>query len=172
MLIETKRLLLRPLEASDAPGMFALDSNPAVHEFLGKKPIQTIEQVQTNIAAVQEQYVRHGIGRWAIIDKATNDFIGWSGLKYEPNVRPFAYYDLGYRLREEYWGRGIATESAIPFLQYGFEELGLDVLHAGADVQNSASNRVLQKLGFRLVETFEYDGQPHYWYELTKADWL
>lgn len=171
MLIETERLILRRLEASDALGMFALDSNPAVHKFLGNNPIKTLEQAQAIITTIQDQYDQYGIGRWAVIDKATHDFIGWSGLKYEQSVRPFAYYDLGYRLRQEYWGQGIATESALAALCYGFEQLNLDTIHAGADVQHTASNHVLQKVGFNCIETFEYDDAPHYWYELTKTEW-
>ena len=53
------------------------------------------------ISFIRAQYVKNGIGRWAIIDKNTEDFIGWTGLKYEQNLRKeFNYYDLGYRLKK------------------------------------------------------------------------
>ena len=170
--VETDRLILRDLEPTDAPDIFALDSNPNVHEFLGKKPIQTLAQAEAIIDLVCSQYQTHGIGRWAMIEKATNNFIGWTGLKYEQNIRPnLAYYDLGYRLREKYWGCGFATESAIASLRYGFEQLQLSTINAAADVQHVVSNHILQKVGLKQVDVFEYVGLPHYWYELTQVEW-
>ena len=124
--IETERLIIRDLEAFDAKGIFELDSNPKVHEFLGKNPIKTIEEAEGVINGIRQHYKENGIGRWAIVDKKTNDFIGWTGLKNEQNLREnFSYYDLGFRLRNKYWGKGIATEAAIACLNYGFDTLNL-----------------------------------------------
>jgi len=107
----------------------------------------------------------------AIIDKKTNDFIGWSGLKFEQELRKFDYYDLGYRLRKEYWGKGIATEASIKSLRYGFKDRNLEKIGAGADIDNIASNRVLQKVGFKVFDTFDFEGLPHNFYEMTKSEW-
>ncbi|MCW5518764.1 GNAT family N-acetyltransferase [Aureitalea sp. L0-47] len=170
--IETDRLILRDMEEYDVEGIFALDSDPDVHEYLGKNPITTMEQAKEVIDYVQNQYKQHGIGRWAVIDKKTNDFIGWSGLKFETTVREFDYYDLGYRFRKKYWGKGIATETAIASLQYGFDKLELDEISGAADVDNIASNKILQKVGLRYVETFEFEGIPHHWYTLKRSEWL
>lgn len=78
---ETERLLLREFLATDAPGMFALDSDPIVHRYLGNKPAQTIGQSHETIAFIRKHYVENGIGRWAVVEKSTNQFIGWAGLK-------------------------------------------------------------------------------------------
>ena len=122
---------------------------------------------------VRNQYDRYGIGRWAVIDKATQDFVGWSGLKFETTVRDdMDYYDLGYRLRRKYWGQGIATETSLAALKYGFETLELEEIFAGAHVDNIGSNKVLQKVGLRLIEVFEFDGDDHNWYGISKSDWL
>lgn len=170
--IETERFILRDLEESDAEGMFQLDSDPDVHEFLGKKPIKTLEEARQTIDFVRKQYVKNGIGRWAIIDKKTGDFIGWTGLKYEENLRQeFNYYDLGYRLRKKYWGRGIATETALTSLAYGFEKLDLQEIGAAADVDHLISNHILQKVGLRFFDTFHYDGALHNWYKMEQAEW-
>lgn len=53
------------------------------------------------IEYVRGQYEKNGIGHWAVVDKNTNDLIGWSGLKYVVGLREFHYYALGYRLRKE-----------------------------------------------------------------------
>ncbi|MBT8275171.1 MAG: GNAT family N-acetyltransferase [Bacteroidia bacterium] len=171
--IETDRLILRDMEEYDVEGIFALDSDPDVHEYLGKNPITTMKQAREVIDYVRNQYKKHGIGRWAVIDKKTNDFIGWSGLKFETTVREeFDYYDLGYRFRKKYWGKGIATETAIASLKYGFEKLKLDEISGAADVDNLASNKILQKVGLKYVETFNYEGIPHHWYTLKRSEWL
>ena len=171
--IETERLIIRDIEEYDVEGIFKLDSDPDVHEFLGKQPITTIEQAREVIDYIRNQYIKNGIGRWAVIDKETGDFIGWSGLKYEDGVREeFNYYDLGYRFRKEYWGKGIATETAIESLKYGFEILNLKEIGAAADVHHAASNKVLKKAGLKFIEIFDFEGDPHNFYNLRKSEWL
>ncbi len=171
--IETERLIIRDLEEFDAKGIFDLDSNPEVHEYLGKRPIKTIKEAEEVIIFIRKQYVENGIGRWAIIDRKTNDFIGWAGLKYEQELREnFSYYDLGYRLRKKYWGKGIATETAIESLNHGFNKLDLKEICAAADVNNLASNKILRKIGLRFIETFEFDGVSHNWYKINKLEWM
>ena len=170
--IETKRLIIRDLEEYDAQGVYELDSDPEVHEFLGKKPIKTIKEAKQAIDFIRAQYVKNGIGRWAIVDKKTEDFIGWTGLKYEQGLRKeFSYYDLGYRLRKKYWGNGIATETAIESMKYGFEKLNLKEIGAAADVNHLASNKIINKIGLKFIETFDYDGITHNWYNISKTEW-
>ncbi|WP_298316063.1 GNAT family N-acetyltransferase [uncultured Aquimarina sp.] len=171
--IETERLILRDLEGYDAQGIFELDSDPDVHEYLGKKPIKTIEEAKQVIDFIRNQYIENGIGRWAIIDKKTGDFIGWTGLKYEQRLREnFNYYDLGYRLQKKYWGKGIATETAIESLRYGFEKFDLKEIGAAAEVNHQASNKILKKIGLKFIETFDYKGVVHNWYNIKKSEWL
>ena len=169
---ETPRFLLREIVEADAEGMFLLDSDAEVHKYLGNHPIQSLDEAQDIITYIRNQYQENGIGRWAVIDKQDDTFIGWSGLKYETVVRPGQpYYDLGYRFRREYWGKGVATETALASLAYGFEIMQLSQICAGAHVENIGSNRVLQKVGMLQKEPFIYDGEPHNWYTLDKQDW-
>jgi len=63
---------------------------------LGNRPMTTKSEATDTITNILKQYERYGIGRLAISLKATEEFVGWSGLKYECNVRKeFNYYDLG-----------------------------------------------------------------------------
>jgi len=170
--IETERLIIRDLEEFDAKGIFDLDSDAEVHEYLGRKPIKTINEAEEIINYIRNQYVENGIGRWAIIDKKTMDFVGWTGLKYEEKVREnYNYYDLGYRLRKKYWGKGIASETAIESLNYGFNKLDLNEICAAADINNIASNKILKKIGLRFIETFKFDETLHNWYKINKSEW-
>lgn len=170
--VETDRLLLRDIEYSDIESIFALDSDPEVHRYLGNQPIKTLAQAEASIDYIRQQYEDNGIGRWAVIDKVTNEFMGWSGLKYETVLREeFNYYDLGYRLRREYWGRGVATESALASLRYGFTQMQLDEICAAADIENLASNHILQKVGLQWTERFTFEGTACHFYRLPKTLW-
>ena len=123
--IETERLILRELLATDDEGMFELDSNPEVHKYLGNKPVTKIEECRETIQVVQKQYIENGIGRFAMIEKSTENFVGWSGIKFikEPVNNHIIFYEVGYRLIPKYWGKGYATESTISSLNFAFEKL-------------------------------------------------
>ena len=166
--IETERLFLREILPSDKEGMFEMDSDPAVHKFLGNRPLKTIDEAKQLIASIRSQYVQNGIGRWAVIEKETESFIGWCGLKLitEKINNHTQYYDMGYRLVKRYWGKGFASESAKATLKYGFKKLQLKTIYGIADVKNSSSRKVLEKTGFQCMGTFDYMGVPHYWFEV------
>jgi ribosomal-protein-alanine N-acetyltransferase len=169
---QTKRFNIRDIEEYDLDGMFDLDSNPNVHKFLGNSPIKTLEEAKDMINKIKAQYQKFGIGRWAIADKKSNEFIGWTGFKREEKLRPDrVYIDLGYRLREKFWGKGIATETALACLNYGFETLNYEEIFACADINHKASNRILQKIGLNYIEDFEFEGLFLHWYGLKEAEW-
>ena len=169
-IIETKRLILRELKISDDTGMFELDSDVDVHKYLGNKPVKSIEESRKIIETIQQQYTENGIGRWATIEKSTNQFIGWAGLKLitEPINNHVNYYDLGYRLIKKYWGLGFATEAAKASLEYGFNTLGQDMIYGMADIQHSASIHILQKVGLKPIENFWHVGIHHVWLKADK----
>jgi len=170
IILETERLILREILATDVEGFYELDSDPEVHRYLGNQPITDKSQVVEIINSVRQQYVDFGIGRWAIIDKKTNDFIGWTGLKFVTTLtnNHINFYDIGYRLKSKYWGQDIATESAIASLAYAFNNLNLEVVYASANVENIASNSILEKLGLSFIETYYYEGIKCNWYKIDK----
>ncbi len=174
--IETDRLILREMVPTDVDGMFELDSDPLVHKYLGNNPVTSKEQVMKYINFIREQYEKRGIGRFAAIEKASGDFIGWSGIKLNTGEKETLngndhFYDIGYRFIPRYWGKGYATESSIATLKYGFEELGIETMCGAAEVENIASNKVLQKIGLKFINEFTYDDIKCYWYELNREDY-
>lgn len=161
---------MRDLLPTDDEGMFRLDSDPEVHKYVGRKPVQTIDQSREVIEFVRAQYDSNGIGRWAIIEKETGAFIGWSGLKLittEINGHN-NYLDLGYRFIKDYWGRGYATETALRSVQYAWDELKATELYGMAHVDNAGSRNVLMKCGMQEKNPIDYEGNPYIWYELKK----
>lgn len=169
----TDRLLLRPLEATDADGMFALDSDPAVHRYLsgiGGPQAASLADSAATIRFVRAQYAAHGLGRWAVLLRATGEFMGWAGLKLVagPVNGQCDFYDLGYRFITRYWGQGYGYEAAQAWLAYGFDVLKLPRICAYADVQNAGSRRILEKIGLAAGSEFVENGTPCVWYEATK----
>lgn len=165
---------MRDLLLTDDEGMFELDSDPEVHLYLGSDPLTKIEQSRDVIAIIRQQYIDNGIGRWAVIEKATGNFIGWSGLKLikEPINNRIGHLDLGYRFIPKYWGKGYASETARASLEYGFNEMKQDAIYAIANIHNIKSRNVLEKCGLKFVEQFDWEGIPHDWFEISKEDWV
>ncbi|MEZ4874585.1 MAG: GNAT family N-acetyltransferase [Flavobacteriaceae bacterium] len=172
--IETPRLILRELLPTDVEGLFALDSNPNVHRYLGNNPISQIEEAAKTIALVRKQYEDFGIGRWAVVEKASESFVGWAGFKFntEPIFGHSHFVDLGYRLREEFWGKGYAYESAVASMDYAVQHLDFDPICAMAMATNEASIKILnKKLGMQKLGTFDGHGASCYFFEITQAEW-
>lgn len=168
---ETERLIIREIHLTDVDGLFELDADPEVHRYLGNKTVTGKDQVVTLINAIRQQYIDNGIGRWAIIDRKTTEFIGWTGLKFVTEIinNHKNYYDLGYRLIRRYWGQGIATETAYVSLQYAFDKIYANEVYAMADCENAGSNRILRKVGLRHIETFDHEGIEYNWYRIDKT---
>jgi ribosomal-protein-alanine N-acetyltransferase len=160
--IKTPHLLIREVLPTDDLGMLELDTDPEVHKYVGKNPITTIEQARETIAFVRQQYIDLGIGRWAVINRADNDFLGWAGFKLitEPTNNHINHYDFGYRFIRRCWNQGIGTEASIACLNYGIKELHLKNIYAMTDPENTASRHLLEKLGFKFIELFQFETNP------------
>jgi len=170
LIFETERLLLRPLEMSDAQDLFELNKNPNVHKYLWQKPEQVIDESINVIEYVQRQYKENNIGRFATILKETGEFIGWTGIKYindhveNGNTN---FYDYGYRLAEKFWNKGYATEATQFWLDYGFNQMKIEVMNAYTHSENGASNHILQKAGMNFMEDYlDKDGVLWKWWQL------
>ncbi len=168
LILETDRLILREFQLSDAEAFFAMDSNPNVHKYLWNKPVQKIEETLEIIASVKKQYIDNGIGRFAMISKETNEFIGWAGLKFNTEVvnNKVNFYDIGYRLDEKFWGKGYASEATFAWLKHAFKTMKIQTMQAAAHTDNKASNRILQKIGMQMTEQYLEDGISWNWYQL------
>jgi RimJ/RimL family protein N-acetyltransferase len=82
----------------------------------------------------------------AITFRSSGDLVGAVGLEIS---KEHARAELGYWIGKEFWGRGLATEAARAIINYGFESLGLNRIHAQHQTRNPASGRVMAKLGMR-----------------------
>ena len=167
---QTNRLILRPLEISDAQAMFDMNKNPEVHKYLWQTPEKNIGESIKVIKYVQEQYKENKIGRFATILKETNEFIGWTGIKFVNDQTENGntnFYDYGYRLDEKFWNKGYATEASIAWLDYGFNQMKIEKMNAYTHFENGASNHILQKVGFNFIEDYlDKNEIPWKWWQM------
>lgn len=172
-ILETERLIIRPITLDDLQGFYEMDSQPEVHTYLKKEPATAIEDTKLVIEDLLNQYQQHGTARVAVVEKSTNQFIGWTGFKFmdeETNGKIY-FLDFGYRFRKETWGKGYATEAALACMDFYHQHLSHFQLHAMTDIDNKASRNVLEKAGFKVTDTFHLTvwGIDCYWYDLAST---
>ncbi|MGT2911984.1 GNAT family N-acetyltransferase [Streptococcus cameli] len=149
-IIETERLLLRPVTLEDAKAMFSYASDE--ENVRWTFPVnQTLEDTKNNIAQI---YLANPLGRWGIEIKETGQFIGTLDMHHLTEATKRA--EIGYTLDKRFWNMGIMTEATQTFVQLFFEEWKMNCLIARHDKENSASGRVMQKIGMLLSHTEPY----------------
>ncbi|WP_327189466.1 GNAT family N-acetyltransferase [Streptomyces xinghaiensis] len=179
--LETERLVLRRFGEGDEDHLVALDADPGVMRFLtGGAPTPRHVIREETLPRMLRLDAEHGgrLGYWAAEEKAAGRrFVGWFELR--PVDGGGRECELGYRLRQDVWGRGYATEGARALVRKAFTELGVERLFAETMAVNQGSRRVMEKAGLVYVRTFhqewpEYiDGAEHgeVRYELGRAEW-
>lgn len=155
---------MRKLTTDDAFDFYNLNLDKEVLKFTGDKPFENLH-ASVEFLSNYDQYERYGVGRLAVIDKATTKFIGWCGLKYSQDKNE---YDIGFRFQRNYWNKGFATETAKKCLDFGFSQLGIDKIVGRAMKENIGSIKVLEKIGMKFKENFDFEGQVGVIYELSK----
>jgi [ribosomal protein S5]-alanine N-acetyltransferase len=152
--LETERTILRRLTSDDAEDFYALNLDLEVLKYTGDFPFESVE-ASKDFLSKYDQYEKYGVGRLAVIVKSTSKFIGWCGIKYNPDKDE---YDIGFRFFKDYWNKGFATETAKRCLDFGFNELGINRIVGRAMKDNLTSIKVLEKIGMRFKGTFDFDG--------------
>ena len=144
--LETDRLRLRWFTLEDLEAFNALGSHPEVIRYVGNQPFASLEVARdVLVAAPLKDYATYGYGRFACVLKQTGEVVGFCGPKFLPDTQDV---DLGYRFLPNFWGKGLATESARAVIGYARDQLGLPRLVGWVHPDNVASARVLTKLGF------------------------
>jgi len=164
IVLETPRFYLRKFLLSDAPLFFLLNEDDEVIQYTGDPPFES-EAEALIFLQNYDPYTTFGMGRWAVIDRETGEYMGWCGLKFHPETEEV---DVGYRLFRKHWGKGIATETAVACIRYGFEYLGLQRIIARVHPDNSASVRVLEKCGMKRIGTTFCVTPDAYLYEIVQ----
>ncbi|MDN8592673.1 GNAT family protein [Paenibacillus sp. 11B] len=146
--LETERLLLRPITYADLDEMYRYCAVPAVSEYTTWDAHQSKEDTKVFIDFIMSQYEADKLGPWGIEDKQTKKLIG--SCNYLGCDSNSMRVELGYVLSNEYWGRGIMTEVVSRIIQFGFEDIGLERIQAKCLVGNIGSAKVMEKAGMKF----------------------
>lgn len=146
---ETKRLIFRKLELTDAEDLYRIYSNPETMRFMGKGSDSAEEERRNIQKHIENYYGNYGFGLWATILKENNRLIGRCGLLYQ-EMEGVKDLELAYLLDCDYWGQGFATEAARAIVNIGFEKFDFSRIVAVINPQNAASIRVAEKVGLRF----------------------
>ncbi|SCY40456.1 Protein N-acetyltransferase, RimJ/RimL family [Nonlabens sp. Hel1_33_55] len=167
---ETDRLFLRPFELSDAALFYQMNADEEVMRYTGDIPFNSIKAAEEFITDYIDnpggQIQKYQMGRLAVIEKSSNEFLGFCGIKTHEATQ---ITDIGYRLLRSHWGKGNATEACQEMLKFAFESHNKNQIIAHVHEQNIGSQRVAEKLGFSMDHRFLWDGiLPGRYYKLTR----
>ena len=167
IVLETERLLFRDHSPEDLAPFCALEADPEVRRFVGGKP-RTREEAEHRF---RNRFLRPASDRlrlWATVFKPDGRYIGYCGVyPHFGEAGPISGEgSLGFTLARAYWGRGLATEAARAFVDFGLNELRLSRIVASVEAGNAASIRVIEKLGFTLWRLEKIDRRSLYHFEI------
>jgi ribosomal-protein-alanine N-acetyltransferase len=143
--LETERLVLRPLSPDDLPAMHLIFNDPEVGRHLFDGELVPFKTTISVLEASDRDFSERDVGLFGVrLRGADYDLVGLCGLRWEEGIGEM---EIMYCLLPQLWGRGLTTEAALATLRFAFEEAGLWCVMGGADKPNVASLRVIEKLG-------------------------
>ena len=147
--LESDRLILRGMRVSDAEDMYAYAKRPSVTEYLTWDPHGSVEETREYLTYIGQRYRTGDFYDWSVVDKESGHMVGTCGFTSFSCTNDSA--EIGYVLNPDYQGKGLATEAVRRVLTFGFEELGLHRIEARFIQGNTASLRLMGRVGM----TFE-----------------
>lgn len=165
--LETNRLRLRPVTATDLDALHALWTDKDVRKYLWDDRVITRDETAGQLALSHVSFDEHGFGHWAVSVAAADDLIGFASLRYfgdPPEVEVLCGFYA------DHWGQGLATEAAAAVMQYGFHELGLDSIYGGADPPNRRSFALMERLSMRFAKRMTIGGIEAIYHVVTRDE--
>jgi ribosomal-protein-alanine N-acetyltransferase len=167
--VETDRLVLRPVRPNDAAALHRISNEPGVRRYLwDDEPVEEAT-IQELISHSIRMFSEEGIGLFGIRRRGSESLIGFCGfVRLEGMEEP----ELAYELAQEAWGEGLATEASLACLRCAFEDADIGRVIAGADAENVASLRVVEKLGMRFAGSLNPNTPQESYYAVYREDFL
>ncbi len=156
-IIRAERLTLRKLSQDDTEKIFETFSNPRVMKCYGKFPMKERSEAQELINIFSKAFESSEAIRWGIELNSSKELIGTCGFHNWKKTHKRA--EIGYELNEEAWGSGYMKEAVSAIIRYGFLEMELNRIEANVYPENTSSEELLKKLGFRfegLLKEYAY----------------
>lgn len=155
VVLETERLLLSKWQPSDWIAFRPIATDVEVMRYITGGVPWTDERIQSFVNRQIEMFSERGFCRWKLLLKPALEIIGFCGVGFWGDDLEL---EIGWWLARPHWGRGFATEAARVALRDAFERIGLDRIISIAKPANTASTRIMEKLGFKRECEFEKDG--------------
>jgi RimJ/RimL family protein N-acetyltransferase len=165
-ILETARLLLREFVPEDAEAMVRVLSDPETMRYY-PAPYDRAG-VEQWIERNRLRYRNDGVGLWAMDFKSTDEVIGDCGVILQ-EVAGERLYEIGYHLRRDYWGQGLATEAAVGCREWAFSNLKTDRLISLIRPENLPSRRVAERNGMTVWKEVRWRGLDHCVYSIQRA---
>jgi RimJ/RimL family protein N-acetyltransferase len=144
--LQGKRVRLRGPRNDDADALFALFSDPAVMRYWSRPPMTTLGEAQGLVGEMLDSFEQRSLLNWMVTTRDDDGVIGTCTLfRIDPRHR---HAEIGYALRSDHWGRGIAGEAVALVLDWAFRRLDLQRVEADIDPRNDGSRQLLARLGF------------------------
>ena len=175
-LLTTNRLRLEPYSEGHLAGLNQLNSDPEVMRYLADGRAQTLEETVAAIERVKKRWSEVGYSWWALMERATGELVGAGAIQ---NLRRDATLlpdlacplEIGWRLRRDRWGQGLATEAARAMGDFAFKALNAPELLAVCDPANTASANVMRRLGMHALGVRRWYGKDLLTYRIAAPDW-
>ncbi|MBY3054093.1 GNAT family N-acetyltransferase [Rhizobium leguminosarum] len=162
VILKTPRLTVVMWGEGDAILVQQLHSTMATTRYLSGNAPWSLQKAEERLRGWFEEQARDGTTKYKLLAE-DGRFLGRAGISKFRNEQ----FELGYSLREEAWGKGLATEAASALADWFFERKFASGFIAFTHPENTASQRVLRKIGMRERAPILIDGVPDTAFELT-----
>lgn len=168
-ILTTDRLRLEPFTDTHLDGLNELNRDPVVMRYLTGKP-ETREETAAVIERVKARWIEWGCSWWAFVEHDSGQIVGAGCIQHlaRDAANPL---EIGWRLRQDRWGRGLATEAARTMAGWAFDSLKTPLLVSVCHVDNHASAKVMQRLGMRYRGVERWYDMDTSAYEITQSEW-
>lgn len=173
---ENEWVRLREPRLNDAQELLRITNDPEVMKYYGIEPYQELAKAEDEIRWFLGLFRENCGGRWVIADKITDQYIGDIGLFHFQAKHN--RIEIGFKLKKEYWRRGIMTFCIHRIVQYGFYQNHYNRIEALVDKRNEACLKTLEKCGFQregLLREYEYEYGHYvdlYMFSMLKSEYL
>ncbi|MFN3304008.1 MAG: GNAT family N-acetyltransferase [Roseateles sp.] len=168
-ILNTPRLRLEPLNDSHLDALYRLNSDPVVMRYITGRP-DTREDSRLMIDRVKARWVEFGYSWWGFVRRDDGDLIGCGCIQHL-NRDPAGPLETGWRLRQDVWGQGYASEAARHMVGWAFATLEPELICAVCQPENQASSTVMQRLGMTYTGLGRWYDMDCARYDITAAQW-
>lgn len=174
-LLTTTRLRLEPFTEHHLGGLNTMNADPEVMRYLAGRP-ETPDETRAMVERVMQRWREVGYSWWALIERDTDELVGAGAiqnLRREATLLPDmdCPLEIGWRLRRDRWGQGLAVEAARRMARFAFEDLDAPELLAVCDPANTASAKVMQRLGMQQAGVQRWYGKDLLTYRIDAGQW-